>query len=96
MDQLESAFCGGVIYGAIAAGVLGFILVQIRAARKESRNMYRTLDTWSDAQQPHLTPAKIVNRSVLSTLGCAFWLVMFFFAAYGLYYLYFYLVDQIH
>ena len=95
MNPQEGAFFGGVIYGVIVAGVLGFIWNQIRAARIESGKMYRTLDTWSDAQQPNLTPAGIVRKSMLSRLGCIFWFLMFFLAAYGLQKFYIFLANQI-
>ena len=62
-------FNSGFIYGFIAAGIIGLFLDLIREARGKIGQQHRTLDTFSDSEQPKLTAAKIVRSSELGTLG---------------------------
>ena len=80
-------FNSGFIYGFIAAGIIGLFLDLIREARGKIGQQHRTLDTFSDSEQPKLTAAKIVRSSMLGTLGCIFWTVVLFWVFYLLWYL---------
>jgi hypothetical protein len=45
---------------------------------------HRTFDTYSDAERPHLTSAKVVGSSFLGMLGCAFWTAFLVIVSYAL------------
>lgn len=77
-------FNSGFIYGFIAAGIIGLFLDLIREARGKMGQQHRTLDTFSDSEQPKLTAAKIVRSSELGTLGCIFWTLFLIAMSYGL------------
>ncbi len=59
---MADTFRCGFVYGIIAAGILGFILNNIRTSLRERNLAHRPLDTFPDASQPNLTAAGIVNR----------------------------------
>lgn len=76
MEGIQNNFVCGAVYGLIAAGIIGFILVQIRAARIRMKWRDQTLDTFPDAVQAHVTPSRIVRTSRMGTLGCIFWSIV--------------------
>ncbi|MGA2491026.1 MAG: hypothetical protein ABSF99_12730 [Anaerolineales bacterium] len=63
----------GLIYGAIAGGIIGFIFFQIRAARTRMGRRNRPLDNFTDAEQPQMTSWGVVRNSIFSMFGCLFW-----------------------
>jgi hypothetical protein len=74
--DVEPLFCRGFAIGFLAAGIIGFILVQIRANRAKMGMMYKPLDTFPDAAQPHLTPIGIVRKGSCSCFYFLFWFGM--------------------
>ena len=77
-------FTCGVVFGLIAAFSIGFVLNEISGAKGKWGQQHRTLNTYSDAEQPSLTAAKIVKGSWLGALSCIFWLFVLIAVIYGL------------
>jgi hypothetical protein len=79
--MLDTFKCG-FLFGILAAGFLGLVLVQIREARMRMGRQYQSLDTFPDAFQPHLTPAGIVRSSIAAMFTCLFWVAVLLVASY--------------
>ena len=77
MDVTDNQILCGIGYGFIAAGILGFILVQLRASRIRMGQANRPLDAFPDASQPGLTPAGIVWSSRFGMFTCILWAIIF-------------------
>jgi hypothetical protein len=69
----SSTFCMGAIYGFVAAGIMGFILNQIRVARLKAEHQDRQLDQFPDSMHPDLTPIGIVRTSGAARLAISAW-----------------------
>lgn len=85
MGGLDGKFICGAIYGFIAAGILGYILGNIRSSRTQYNAQYRPLDTYPDAAQPNLNAARIVAGSWRGFFGCIFWSVILVLVIVALY-----------
>jgi hypothetical protein len=80
--RMSHNFWGGIIYGFIAAWIIGAILNVIREERGKWGRQNRPLNTYSDAEQPNLTAAGIVRDSWLGVLGCIFWTLVLIAVCY--------------
>ena len=67
--DLGSEFCSGVLVGFLIAGILGFVLQQVRFAVKKVGDAGRPQQVKIDTEQ---TPAQVVSSSI----GAGCWLVM--------------------
>jgi hypothetical protein len=79
---MEDKFYVGFVYGLMVGGILGYILSNIRAARTKMGTKNRPLDSFPDAIQPNLTPAKIVRNSRMAMFSCIFWFGLLIVAIY--------------
>jgi len=95
MGDADQLFCYGAAYGIVIAGLLGFVLSQIRAARMKFGQQFKPFDQFPDAQHPHLNSAKVVRQSRFALLGCVFWSAIFFILAYYVLQLTCYLINNI-
>jgi hypothetical protein len=75
-ENIFNNFSCGATYGFLAAVILLFVIRQIDREQNNSKKMSRTLDKFSEAEQSSLTPMRIVRNSLLSTIGCAFWIIV--------------------
>jgi hypothetical protein len=86
----DGTFCAGTMLGFVAAGVVAFILVQIRDARVKMGQKDRTLDKFPDSAHPNLTPAGIVRTSHEAQFAVIAWtLILIIFVGLvfaGIYY----------
>lgn len=73
---MQNDFYNGLVYGLIAAGLIGLILNRIREARARMGQRNRPLNTFPDAVQARMTPASIVRKSLLATFSCVFWVIV--------------------
>jgi nitrate reductase gamma subunit len=73
---MQNNFYNGLVFGFIAAGLIGLILNRIREARARMGQRNRPLNTFPDAIQPRMTPASIVRNSLLATFSCVFWIIV--------------------
>jgi hypothetical protein len=92
MEGIEGAsFCFGTFYGAIAAGIVSQILIQIREARGKAGLKNRSFDKFPDSAQPNLTSSGIVRSSQQANIKAVMFsvLLVFFFgvAGVGVYYI---------
>lgn len=90
MAEAQNSFCCGSLYGFIAAGIIAYILVQLREARGQMGQKNRPLDTFADASQPRMTASGIVNTSRQAMLRYVMWtfvlLVILVMVARGFFY----------
>ena len=82
--RMFNNFSCGVVYGIIAALIIDFLYARIHDARSSMGQQNRTLNTFSDSEQPNLTAAKIARNSWMGTLGCIFWNLVLIGAIYVL------------
>ena len=61
MDQ--ASFCVGSLYGIAAAGIVAYILNQIRFANMKAGRANATLDKFPNAMQSTATPLGVVRDS---------------------------------
>lgn len=73
--MFDHFYCG-LVYGVFAGGIIGYILDRIHESRSKMGQQYRTFDSYTDAERPHLTSIKVVRSSLWGTLGCGFWVIM--------------------
>ena len=73
---MNQNICYGMVYGAIAAGIIGFVLGRIRETRTKMGQMKRSLDHFPDADQPTMTSLGVVKNSLFSMVGCVFWMLV--------------------
>ena len=66
-------FIRGFLYGAIFIVIIGLIVGRMKRAKGTIKQRNQTLDKFSDASQPNLTPAKIVLKSTLATIAWFLW-----------------------
>jgi hypothetical protein len=66
----------GGLCGFIAGGILGWIMVRIRDARVRTGRKDSSLDQFSHAALPKLTPAGVVRASRMATLEVIGWVVV--------------------
>ena len=59
----DPGFCVGTVCGFLYAGVIGWILSQMREARVKMGNRDRTLDKFPASLQPTLTPGGLVRSA---------------------------------
>jgi hypothetical protein len=82
--RMFNNFSCGVVYGIIAALIIDFLYARIHDARSSMGQQNRTLNTFSDSEQPNLTAAKIARKSWIGTLSCIFWTLVLIAVGYGL------------
>jgi hypothetical protein len=76
METIEKgSFCIGALCALVAALIVGFIGGQIREARLKQR-ADRPLDTFPDASQPDLTPARICREHQEAAASQLFWTII--------------------
>ena len=74
MEELNKySFCFGTIYGFLGAGAVAFALSKIREARVKAGFRNRTLDNFSDAIQPKMTPSSVVKNSQQAAFNLIIW-----------------------
>jgi hypothetical protein len=76
MDGLQNDICFGAVIGFIVAGLMGFLLVQIRASRAIMGRRYQRAGTFPDASQPGLTAPRIFGITCLALVSFIFWLLI--------------------
>ncbi len=64
------------LYGFVAAGIIGFILVQIRAARLRMGQPFRPLDTFPDAFQHNMTSMGVVRGGLCGLISFVVWAIV--------------------
>jgi hypothetical protein len=69
-------FIRGFFYGVVFTVVVGFIWDKISNAKRTISDRNKPLDKFSDAQQPSLTPARIVRKSLFAMLSLAIWYIL--------------------
>lgn len=82
---MQDTFVCGLMYGFFAAGIIGFILNQIRSASREMGASHRPLDTFPDSAQPNLTASKIYWKSFFASISCVIWVIILIIVGYLLY-----------
>ncbi len=92
MEGIEGAsFCFGIFYGAIAAGIVAQILIQIREARLKAGFKDRSFDKFPDSAQPNLTSFGVVKNSQQASIKVVTFTVLLVFfvtiAGVGVYYI---------
>ena len=69
----------GIFYGVVFTVFIGFVRDQMKKARGTIEKRNKPLDTFPDAAQPHLTPAKIVRESIWARIKWFLWLLLLIF-----------------
>ena len=69
-------FIKGFLYGAVFIVFIGLIWGQMSKARNTIKKRNKPLDTFPEADQPNLTPAKIVRKSLWAMFAWIFWLLI--------------------
>jgi len=69
-------FIKGFIYGATFIVFIGLILGRMKKARSTIKQRNKPLNKFPEADQPNLTPAKIVRKSVWAVFEWIFWILV--------------------
>jgi len=72
--------CVGWMFGAIHAGIIGWLFFQMRAAQLKTGHSDRTLDKFPDSAQPDLTARKLMRTAQQARLAYIFYLAAILFA----------------
>lgn len=73
---MNANYVSGFAHGFIAAVIICYVVGRMSKASGTIKRRRKPLDTFPDAAQPHLTPAKIVRESTLAMLAWLFWLII--------------------
>ncbi len=71
--------CVGWMFGAIHAGIIGWLLFQMRAAQLKMGHSDRTLDKFPDSAQPDLTARKLMRTAQQARLAYILYLTTLLF-----------------
>jgi hypothetical protein len=82
MEGIEDTFRCGVVIGFIVAGIIGFILVQLRTSSARMGQRNRTMDNFPASVQSRMTPSNVGWASRRATVGCIFWIIMLIVVVY--------------
>ncbi len=86
---MQDPFQCGFVTGLIFALIFGFISGRIREGFARRGDMFRPMNTFSDAVQPRLTAFGVYIRGLLGIVGCLFWvLILSLFLNYFFKYVY--------